>query len=925
MRTVLVLGLCCLLAFAATAEAGTTGKIAGRVRAGATNQPVTAATVLVSGTRQGAVADENGQFFILNLPPGDYDLAAHALGYGDVSLTGVHVTADFTTSVEFVLESVVAATTPAVTVEGKRALLQPDATSTVRIIDEEEIRNSPTRGYLGLVARNTSVATFGSYNSFQVGPTERTNSPVLVFRGGRPDEVGYYVDGFSQQDLQTGLTTATVPNASLSELVILPGGFSAEYGRNLSGIVNVATKEGTEEYTGSFEVVTDNLSGDWIDTPSYDQNIYAASLGGPLLARSENWRFHVAGERGWSRDATPSPIAGGRLPSNSNGSWLWNGKLTGRLSPSLDLRLGSTGSVQNWREFRNVYRFDLLHAPRYRDTNYSGYAQLGHTLNPRAFHTLALGYFSTERIRGDAMFFDDLSLYGANGPAGNPGFDQTEGLFVYGDDDDEGAHIYNNLLQRQSRYVELKWDLTAQLNEHNLVKVGLDMQRHSLRFFEHLNPTVVYDENPYPYLDVQSYGFDSTGSGAIVSGGLDGTKHPLSLGAYVQDKIELDGLVIQPGLRYDYFDAKTPRIADESNPLDASSLLAPDRLVESKPKHTVAPRLGIAFPIDEATHFHVNFGKFYQQPNLGELYTNYSYIAYKVRQGGYYYPIGNPNLEPEETTAYEVGVSRALTAKAKLEISAYYKDIHGLTQVATIPSNPNNFASYRNRDYGTAKGVDVYVASERVNRVAASLGYSLSYAEGTGSISNTQRNIAWTSSEPPKQTAPLAFDQRHRLVASLDYRMREEDGPLLFGRRPFSKSGVAVLISAASGLPYTPTGVYNEVTLHSVTGVPSGPINSRYGPWTYQVDMKLDRSFHVGATDLNAFVWVANLLDRRNAVTVYASSGLPDETGWLSTPEGQAWLESNGADARERYELAQRDPRNFAAPRIVRFGLRTSF
>jgi outer membrane receptor protein involved in Fe transport len=927
-RSVLIVStLCAVLGAASRIDAGTTGKIAGRVRAAAGREAITAASILVEGTRLGAVSDENGQFFILNLPPGEYTLVSHAMGFRDVSLAGVHVTADFTTSVEFTMEAVVAATTPTVKVEGRRALIQADATSTVRIVDEEEIRHSPTRGYLGIVAQHTGVVNFTGYNSPLVGPTERSNNPILIFRGGRPDEVGYYVDGFSQQDLQTGLTTATVPNASLSEIVILPGGFSAEYGRNLSGVVNIVTKEGGNRLSGSFEAITDNVAGEWIGAHSYDQNVYSASLGGPLTRGAGGWRFHVAAERGWSGDQSPSAIGfdEGRLPSNSNGSWLWNGKVSGKVAPRLELKVGSTGSLQDWLEYRNPYRFDLDHVPRYRDTNYSAYAQLGHTLSSRAVQSLAVGYFRTERKRGDAALFDDVDAYGYYGGSGNPTFDPDEGLFVYGTEDPSGAHIYNNMLHRQSQYVELKWSLTYQHDYHNLLKFGIDAQRHSLRFFEHLNPTAVYPGNPVPYVDVQSYGYESTGTGGIVEDGLNATKHPVSIGAYLQDKIEYEGIIIQPGLRYDYFDSKTPRIADEANPLDESSQLTPERLVDSEPKHTISPRLGVAFPIDARTHFHLNFGKFYQQPNLEELYTNYSYIAYKIRTGGYYYPFGNPNLEPEETVAYEVGVTRQLSGTAKLEVSAYYKDIEGLTQVTTIPSSPNSFASFQNRDYGTAKGIDFYLMTERVRRLAGSVSYSLSYAEGTGSISNSQRNIAWTGSEPPKQTAPLAFDQRHRLTVGLDYRYADGDGPALFGMKPFSKSGLNVLLQAGSGFPYTPTQVYNAVTLQSVASVPVGPINSRYGPWTWQVDMKLDRDFRVGTTNLNAFLWVVNVFDRENAVTVYSTTGLPDETGWLSTPDGQAWLEANGEGARERYEQAQRDPRNFGPPRIVRFGLRTSF
>jgi outer membrane receptor protein involved in Fe transport len=907
------------------AHAGTTGKLAGRVRDAASGQPIHSATIMIRDTHLGGISDENGQFFILNIPTGDYTVDVHALGYGDVSMAATHVTADFTTSLTIELPQVIAAVTPTVSVEGSRPLIQRDATTTVRVISEEEIARSPSRGYLDIVARQTGVVSFVNHNAFQIGATERTNTPVLVIRGGRPEEVGYYVDGFSQQDLQSGFTTATVPNAALSEIVVMPGGFAAEYGRSLSGVVNVVTKEGGDRLEGSFEVLSDNVGGAWIDTPSYDQNIYAATLGGPLFPRSENWRFFGAVERGWSRDGSPSPLGDGPLPSNSLGSWLWNAKVSGHLRQGLDLRVGTTGSHQSWNEYRNVYRFDLDHTPRYRDENVSGYAQLTHMMGNRTFQNLAVGVFSTERTRGDAMVFDDLGGYGMYGASGNPSYDPQEGLFVYGADDSVGAHIYDNYFQRSSSYVAAKWDLSRQVGFHHLAKIGVDVQRHTLRSYQHLIPSAVYEGNVSPYIDVESYGYDSTGTHTELDDGLNGAKHPLAIGAFVQDKIEYAGVVFQPGLRYDYFDSRTLRVIDEANPLDEASQLTPDRLEESKPSHVFSPRLGIAFPINDLTNMHVNYGKFFQQPNLNELYTNYSYMAYKIRTGGYYYPFGNPNLEPGQTIAYEVGVSRQVSRRAKLEVSTYYKDIRGLSQVTRISSSPNQFASYRNVDYGTAKGIDFHLALQKTKRLSAALNYSLSYAEGTGSISNSNRNIAWTGEQTPRQTAPLAFDQRHRLNMVLDYALGRGEGPTLFGVKPLAHAGLSAACLVGSGLPYTPSAVYNAVTLQAVNATPSGPINSARAPWTYQLDMKLSRDFPLGYTTLGAFVWVVNVFDRENPSAVYSSSGLPDETGWLSTPEGEAWLESNGEGARERYEMAQADPRNYLTPRIVRVGLKTSF
>jgi hypothetical protein len=241
------------------------------------------------------------------------------------------------------------------------------------------------------------------------------------------------------------------------------------------------------------------------------------------------------------------------------------------------------------------------------------------------------------------------------------------------------------------------------------------------------------------------------------------------------------------------------------------------------------------------------------------------------------------------------------------------------------------FNTYRNRDFATIKGVDIGLTLRPVNHFSGNVSYSLSYAVGTGSVSNTQSNIAWTTSTtnlPPKQTAPLDYDQRHKLSLNLDWRLGKNEGPLIAKRHLLENLGVNALFNVASGTPYTPTDPYNEVTLANVSLLPSGPINSRYGPWTSTLDLKVDREFKLGTFDLNAFVWVLNVLDTRNAIQVYTSTGSPNTTGFLDTGEGQGAVQAahdKGKDYAGQYQLAQNNPGNYSNPRLVRFGLRTDF
>ncbi|HVP57399.1 MAG TPA: TonB-dependent receptor, partial [bacterium] len=559
-----------------------------------------------------------------------------------------------------------------------------------------------------------------------------------------------------------------------------------------------------------------------------------------------------------------------------------------------------------------------------------------------------------------------------------------QGVVLAGDE----SHIWDDYLHRNSAYWGLKWDYTNQVNTQHQLKVGADFQRHTLRRYRHVLPVQVvlidstmvndykelngnkypakiYHSDPTSFLqDADYYGYywapvdstvleaghwqydstftddqlskvDTTWIGPYykysfdekkLNSGRQAVKHPITASAYIEDKFEYQGVVINAGLRYDYLNVDTKAVKDPERPLGAdNTTLDPQDLVNNKVQNVVSPRIGFGFPISERTLFHVNYGKFFQQPNLEDLYVSYDYLAYMIRTNPYFNMFGNPNLKPEKTTAYEVGIDHQIASKAKLDIVAYYKDVRDLVEVTNIPSIPNAFSTYRNRDYGTIKGVDLGFTLERTQNIACNMAYSLSWAMGTGSISNTQYNIAWTGSEIPKMTAPLAFDQRHKLSFDFDYRLGDHEGPVISGKTPFENAGINLLFNVGSGQPYTPTFVYNELTLAAVSVTPSAPINSKYGPWTYRVDLKVNKGIKFGPANVNFYVWVLNVFDRRNAEYSYTSTGSPETCGWLATPEGQKWTADNGQQGYELFRQAELNPNNFSVPRMVRFGIKTDF
>jgi outer membrane receptor protein involved in Fe transport len=969
VATVLIVG-CALFVASGTARAGTAGGITGTVRDAATSEPIGLATVTIPELKRGATTDAQGHYFILNLLPGKYTVRVALLGYIPQVREGLEVFPDFNAKADFSMTSTVLKDVKEVEVRGERPLIQKDVTTTTKFLNGDEIRNQPLRGYQEAVAQQAGVVSFNLNNLNQVSAgTEIQNSNTLIIRGGRPNEVAYYVDGFSQQDPLTGFSTTTIANDAIDEVVVQSGGFNAEYGRINSGIVNVVTREGGDRYAGSFE----GQIGDYLDRRG-DHTILSAALGGPILPSFKNLTFQLSGEHQNIDDRKPSSITeqlaldsqpglfeDGVLPANDSESWATAGKMAYKLSPTKTIRVGGTYNKDDWRQYLNTYRFNLDHSPRYKDENWSAFGSWNHTLSNRSFYEFRANTFSTERIRGDGLYLDNIRAYAR--PDGNPSFDDLA-LFWNGDDPstpgDEG-HVFNDLLHRKSSYYGFAANYTNQVSQKMQLKLGGDYQRHTLRYFDHYTPTQAFDENGNPdnVKDVDHYGYDALGNeldqgdtftdvngngsrdsgepfqdlngNGIYDNPLDVAKHPKVASAYVQGKYEQLGLVVNAGLRWDYLTPSTHALVSESFPLgpefgdslNSPTALGPQDLQDSKVYQRLSPRLGVGFPITDQTLLHVNYGKFFQQPNLQDLYVSYAFLEHKINTGGYFVGFGNPNLKPEQTTAYELGIQHTPSDRSRIDATIYYKDVKDLVEIVTIRSNPNAFSSYRNTDFATIKGLDLAYTMRQTNHVSVNAAYSLSWARGTGSISQSQRTIAWTAQEPPKLATPLSFDQRHRFTLNLDYRLGTGEGPTWGGSKWLENTGINVLLNAASGTPYTPTKVYNAVTLGAVFPTPTGEINSRYGPWTMTVDLKAGKGFALGQQHIEAYVLVKNVLNRDNVYAVYTATGSAESTNFLNSDAGQAQLDT--PEKQELYRVAELNPDFFGNPRQVRFGAKVSF
>ncbi len=340
------------------------------------------------------------------------------------------------------------------------------------------------------------------------------------------------------------------------------------------------------------------------------------------------------------------------------------------------------------------------------------------------------------------------------------------------------------------------------------------------------------------------------------------------------------------------------------------------------------PRLAFSFPISEDANFFAHYDILVQRPPSNWQITplNYLYFYTPGRTPG-----NNANLRPERVVDYEVGFQQKLNQNSALKFSAYYREMRDMLQSRTILYVPTigQYDTYGNLDYGTVKGFTVQYDLRRIQNAELRIAYTLQFADGTGSNATSQRGL--TSRGNIRALFPLDFDERHNINAIIDYRFDEGkryNGPRVGGKDILSNFGINIQTYAVSGRPYTAkqraVRFGGEGTL--------GAINGNRLPWRFNVDLRIDKSFTLGAAsknplNVNVYFRVANVLDKKNVIGVYTATGSPTDDGYLATAEGQTIVEGIGDTGRntaaylDAYSWVVRNANNFTQPRRMYLGV----
>ncbi len=271
---------------------GTDGTIRGQV-VDTEGEPVIGAQVVIKKNGLGAAVDVDGNYLLLNIPVGSYELTVQMIGYQTVVIENVSVTMDQTTWLNFTL-SMAAIEGDVVYVTGEKPLVEKGATSKKITMDKEAIESLPIRNVSELYNLQSGVVKVESRSQGIPDHEERGLQEVHV-RGGRSGEIAYMIDGmYIRNPIYGGIGNGTRLNKfAIQEFDWQPGGFNAEYGDAMSAVSNLHTMTGGTTYSFKFNYET-SLLGEALGS-LYDElrdyNDYNFGIGGPLIPGWDKIKF----------------------------------------------------------------------------------------------------------------------------------------------------------------------------------------------------------------------------------------------------------------------------------------------------------------------------------------------------------------------------------------------------------------------------------------------------------------------------------------------------------------------------------------------------------------------------------------------------------------------------------------------------------
>lgn len=945
------LALLALLTGSAAAQVSTKGSIKGKVTDAKSGEGLPSVNITLKGTYYGAVTDFDGNLTVGGISPGTYTVEISLLGYKTVQYTAFKVTAGDVSALDVKLEETVLSLGQEIVIVGEKPLFDIEETQSTRTISSEDIKVAAVQNVKDVVALQTGVV--------------QADNEIHI-RGGRSYENAYLIDGVSVQDPLggTGFGLQLAP-AAIQEVDVITGGYNAEYGQATSGVVNITTKEGAKDYNGSLGYKRSHFGFNEDLRSNNNTDIFDMSLSGPepitqyLLpalgakipgSLSFFGTFYGNLTDGYTRwverivrgvpqgyevrvpDQLVSSLFDGSTglsPRRSN-NWSWLTKLTWKPSSIFKVSYSYSHSITIDQNSQTVqatlerveanpgYQYEFQDIPDSANTftqrNIQHSLSITHTLSTSMFYELKFSRY-TAHVRGDAngKYFD---LYT------EPKDIITLPVEYYNQDTDtigvipgDGFYDIGNPTRWRDHYISeytFKGDLTNNFTEKHKFKAGVELRFQNMQMVDIVSPWFkplglnydIYRVNP-------------------------------ALGAlYAQDNITLKGMILNFGLRMDYWfpgkfvDAVLAQPIDSINVSQAVQQAYFDEtfsLFGQRWKARLSPRLGISHPVSDNQTLFFSYGHFSKLPRPQFVYSKLERTSARSS----FQTVGNPNLNPETTVSYELGLRNQLSESDVLTLTAYYKDIFDYITARTVRAastriSGGSYTTYVNLDYSRIRGIEAEYKTRLGSWFRGTLSGSYSIATGKSSAADEAVFNLQQGLEENIKEVPAVFDRPVQFSLNLNFTSKKGEPLLGFGRGILDDYNTYVRIFYQSGKRYTKQIL---TSYDPVSGRPQytpdykNPLTESAEPWFY-IDLNFEKYFPLGFGKLVVSIEIQNLLDRKNSQIINPVTGRAYEYG---DPTIQSVNDPLYPDLTYPVDAYPYNPARYLTPRTYRLGLEFSF
>jgi hypothetical protein len=911
------------MVFLGTEVFAQTGKISGQVTDAATGDPLPGVNVVIQGEQQGATTDTDGFYSILNVSPGTYTLRASFVGYAAQVVENVEVNIDLTTTVNFELQEE-AVGLEEVTVQAQQPVVRPDVSANVSTLNSSELENIP------------GVTSISEVVGLQAG------AEGLSIRGSGADELSMVVDGVSMRDGRTNSPFTGISYTSVDQVQVQTGGFNAEYGNVRSGLINVATREGPRNrYTVDaiarysapqkqhFGIRPDHPDAYWyrpyLDedvafvgthseespwdrytrqqypefdgwnaiaaefddlTPEQAQEVFEwntrksnevtvpnytvdASFGGPVPGISDplgDLRFFASYRT--DQDAFFVPMA-----REAGRQHLGQVKLTSNIASNMKLQfMGMVNKQSGYASGTSATNIVLggwtslsgrnqLVNPHYENamdiTRHLGGAEFTHTLGANTFYKARIQRMYSDylvrphRERNEEVQRTIGGIELTEAPWGfNLGKENT--LSGLRRDVPRVTYDSSNVAVWTGSY-----DITSQLNRYSQLKGGVEyiFSQYNVDHFQDRDSRGQY----IPRYEWQ--------------------RSPHQGAAFLQNKLEFEGMIANVGLRLDYFDpagtwydydpfteAFTANFAFEN----IEELDDVER-VETESQLTLSPRIGVSFPITTDSKLFFNYGHFRQMLDPMEIF------QIEQDDSGFVGWIGNPNHPMPRTVAYELGYEHNLFNQFLIRATGYYKALDNQSRHVDFLSGDGRVVYEKSlpNNYEDIRGFEISLRKVSGRYVRGFVNYTY-MAEKSGNFGFARYYQSPIEQREFERTSTLHYQSRPDpepfARARVEFFTPTDFGPQVGGIHPLNDWRLSFLGSWRAGDLFTWDGGGGNV--EGITD------NVRWKD-DWDLDMRLTRTLDMGYGEIQLFADIQNVLNLRQLERFAPFTGREDRMNYM--------------------------------------------